>query len=181
MKRVIVVSCFACVAGSTTLFQQRACATHLDPPLNQGLRLAMPGEGYLEYQQNPVSARFGEEWTGWVDIRHPAMDGTTQTFDPFDYSNRFANVRTIIVTDNAGVEARPGGAAANTGNGIRRDFDYANKIYMQEGLSVVREGSGAVTMNGANGAPNAAWPIPDSASVPAASLVSPMPWSPTPA
>jgi hypothetical protein len=136
-------------------------ASHLDPPLLNILRQPIGGEGYLEYQPTPASARFGEEYTGWVDIRHPARDGTTQTFDPFDYTNRFVNVKTIIVTDNAGVEARPGGQAANTGIGVRRDFDYANKIWMQAGMSVIREGGGAITMNGMNGAPNRAWPAND--------------------
>jgi len=140
----------------------RASASHISPPvLANTLRTPLPSEGYLEYKLNPASSRFGQEWTGWVDIRHPARDGTTQTFDPFDYSNRYVDVRTIIVTDNAGVEARPGGQAANTGNGIRRDFDYANKIYAQAGLSIIREGGGAITMNGAGGAPNKAWPADD--------------------
>src|SRR4051812_40096397 len=147
------------ITGSTPM----ARASHLDPPIVTTLRTAMGGEGYLEYQMDPTKARFGEEYTGWVDIRHPSRDGTTQTFDPFDYSNRFVNVKTIIVTDNAGVEARPGGQAANTGIGIRRDFDYSNKIWMQAGLSVIREGGGTITMNGVNGAPNRAWPANDAA------------------
>jgi hypothetical protein len=116
-------------------------------------RTPMDNEGYLEFQANPVFGRFGEEWTGWVDVRHPAMDGTTQTFDPFDRSNRFVNVKTITVNDNAGTAAAPN---------IPRDFDYASKIWAQTGISIVRQrdpGNETMRLDGTNGAPNIPWPI----------------------
>jgi hypothetical protein len=145
----------------TTVAVRGASADHLDPPVRlNSVRPAMPNEGYLTFKPNPIDLdQFGEEWTGWVDVRHPAMDGSTQTFDPFDRSNRFANVKTIIVSDSNGVAARPNNQDAATGIGIRRDFDYANKIWAQLGLSIIRTEHGTLSLDGTGGAPSLAWPI----------------------
>ncbi|MFN0012068.1 MAG: hypothetical protein ACKVS8_10535 [Phycisphaerales bacterium] len=115
-----------------------------------GLRVPMPGEGYIGYRSNPATAQFGHEWTGWVDVRHPAMNGVTQTFDPFDRSTRQVDVRTTTVADNAGVAATPN---------VDRDFDNTNKAYAQMGISVIRSETGTLALNGAGGAPNTAWPL----------------------
>ncbi len=115
-----------------------------------GLRVPMPGEGYIGYRSNPATGQFGHEWAGWVDVRHPAMNGTTQTFDPFDRSTRQVNMRTTTVSDNLGVAAMPN---------VARDFDNTNKAYAQMGISVVRSETGTLALDGAGGAPNTAWPL----------------------
>jgi PEP-CTERM motif-containing protein len=125
-------------------------ANHLTIPDIPGLRTPLPNEGYLTYLFNPFTGDFGDEYTGWIDVRHPAMDGTTDTAFGFDRSDNFVNIRTVTVTDNAATAATPN---------VRRDFDFANKIYAQAGLSLVRTESGALTLNGMGGAPNVAWPI----------------------
>jgi PEP-CTERM motif len=127
-----------------------ALANHLDDvPTTADLRKPLQNEGYLTFLPNPVDLnQYGEEWNGWIDVRHPAMDGTTSQFDPYERSNRYVNVKTIVATDNTGIAASPN---------IQRDFDYANKIWMQQGVSVIRTGGGAVTLNGAGGAPTVDW------------------------
>lgn len=126
-----------------------ALATHINAPLLANtLRGAMSGEGYLEHKANPLVGRFGQEWTGWVDVRHPALDGTTNAAVPFDRSNRFVNVRTITTRDRNDVAAQPD---------LIRDFDYNNKIWMQGGLSVVRTESGTLKLDGTGGTPNVEW------------------------
>lgn len=140
--------------GLLILAPATARAEHINAPvIAHGIRTPMPNEGYLRHSINPSAGRFGEEWTGWVDVRHPAMNGTTQTFSPFDRSNRYVDVKTITVSDNLGVAAAPN---------IARDFDYANKIYAQAGISIIRErdpGNETLALNGAGGAPTTAWPM----------------------
>jgi hypothetical protein len=84
-------------------------------------------EGYLTYHY--VTKPYGEERTGWTDVRHPALDGTTNTSSGFDRSDFSVNVRSTTVVDKNGVAATPN---------ARRDFDYANQIYAQAGISVLQ-------------------------------------------
>ncbi len=102
-------------------------ARSLDIP---GVRGAIaPNEGYLSYH---LFSPFGEERTGWTDIRHPAMDGTIDKTLGYDRSDFSVSVNNIIVTDQPGNTATPK---------LNRDFDFANQIYAQIGISVVSTGA----------------------------------------
>jgi hypothetical protein len=114
-------------------------------------RKAMGGEGYLELQNTPGLDRTGEEWTGWVDLRHPG-DGTLSAMSPYDRSNRFVMVNPIRVNSTA---AQNGGMASIAN--FARDFDYANKIYAQAGLSILSERTSPRNTNIAD-----EWPINNS-------------------
>ena len=99
-------------------------------------------EGYLSFHF--VYEPFGEERTGWTDIRHPAyFDGgaanpftikTTDTKLGYDRSDHMVMVNNVIVEDQNGVKP------AATKDTIARDFDYANQIYAQLGVCVLNEG-----------------------------------------
>lgn len=102
----------------------------LDVP---GVRTPLPGEGYLIHKPNPFHnpARFGDEYTGWIDVRHPARASSRlrSTGFGFDMSDHLIRVRTTTLTDRNGVTATPN---------IERDFNFANRTYLsQAGLSVV--------------------------------------------
>ncbi len=132
---------------------ETASAGHIDPPSIGLFRTAIsPTEGYLEYKTNPASSRFGEEWTGWMDVRHPVMDGTSNVFVPFDRSNRTIQVRPTTLTDSNGIAAAPN---------LTRDFDFANKVYAQAGVSVTATGARAYTSgaNPPNPAANFSFPL----------------------
>jgi len=118
--------------------------------LTNALRPSMLNEGYLAYSFNPETGNFGEEYTGWIDIRHPANNGTTNTKLGFDRSDRFVTIKTITTSDNMGIPAHPQ---------IARDFDFTNKIYAQAGVSVIRTEQGTIALNGTAGSPNVRWPI----------------------
>jgi hypothetical protein len=99
--------------------------------------------GYLEYQQNPIVGRFGDEYTGWIDVRNPArqMGAPNDTTYGFDMSDHSINVRTTTLTDSTGAAAAP--------NQVR-DFDYANRVYVaQAGLSLIQSAQRAYTSGGA--------------------------------
>jgi hypothetical protein len=130
-----VVAAFAVIAGMNGTV---ARADLIDAPLGT-FRTPMPGEGYLEFQPAALpNFVYGDETTGWVDVRHPALDGTTSVFTPFDRSDHAVNVRTTTLTDNSvpAVTAAPNRP---------RDFDFASKIYAQAGISVVSAGNRAYT------------------------------------
>ena len=110
------------------------------------LRGSLPGaEGYLSHVSINIGAPGGggEERTGWTDIRHPANDGTalvdpgsgnnlnglTNTNFGFDRSDHWVNVHSVVVRDGtpAAISAMPN---------IARDFNFANQIYAQLGISV---------------------------------------------
>jgi len=110
-----------------------------------GVRTALPGEGYLRFGF-AVSGQVGSERTGWTDTRHPAFDGvninTTDTNIGYDRSDKFVQVHNKVVTVDAG--AGPPGTVAAAPN-IARDYNYANQIYAQIGLSVLSTGQQAVS------------------------------------
>lgn len=143
-------SAISFILAGLVILDSPASANHIIIPDLPGLRTPLPNEGYLAFLSNPITRAFGEEYTGWIDVRHPAMDGTRDLNFGFDRSDRFVNVRTVTVTDNAGVAANPN---------IRRDFDFSNKVYALAGLSIIHTESGALTLNGAGGTPNVKWPI----------------------
>src|SRR5262249_33973612 len=104
--------------------------TNIDVP---GLRTPMPGEGYLQYQQNPIVNRFGDEYTGWIDIRNPARATATaadnDTTYGYDMSDHFLNIRTTKLIDSTGASANPD---------QKRDVDFANQVWVQAGLSIIQ-------------------------------------------
>jgi hypothetical protein len=107
-------------------------ATHLGIPDVPGLRTALPNEGYLAYMANPLVLRFGEEWTGWIDVRHPSLGVPPNTMFGYDRSDRFVRVRSTILIDSVGAVA-PFDRVT--------DFHFANRTYMlQAGLSVINIG-----------------------------------------
>jgi len=125
--------------------------------LNRALfRTPMPNEGYVQHVPDGFDLhgrRWAEEWTGWVDVRHPAMDGVQDAYYPFDRSDHRVDVHTVLCSDNS-VPAVP--AAPNR----PRDFDFSCKIYAQGGFSAIREaGDATLHLNGAGGAPDVTWPI----------------------
>jgi len=106
-----------------------AQATHLSLP-QSGSRPALGAdEGYLDYAADPVAARFGDEWTGWLDGRHPALQGPRDPEFGYDRSDHFVGVQTTTLTGAGGGPALPN---------IPRDFDVANRAFvLQGGLSIV--------------------------------------------
>ncbi|MHB1156434.1 MAG: PEP-CTERM sorting domain-containing protein [Phycisphaerales bacterium] len=109
-----------------------------------GYRNTMPNEGYLAHTVNPSVGRFGEEWTGWVDVRAPWIGGPADTNFGYDRSDRNYSVRTNVLTDANGIVGAPNFAT---------DFDYANKIYMlQAGVSVIQTANRNIT-SGLAGSP----------------------------
>lgn len=127
-----LMSCAFAAAG--LMFASAAQSAVLVPTaLNRpGLRPAMTGEGLLEQQANPfvtAGPRIGAEYTGWIDIRHPALSGGTSTLLGFDRYDRRFDQATTILTDRNGVVA-----AAN----VPRDLDHTNRVYAtQAGVSVI--------------------------------------------
>jgi len=118
------------------------------PNLAEGanLRTSMIKEGYLSFRHSGPTFN-GEERTGWTDIRHPAYFGGAGgpqilTIDPngigYDRSDFHVDVRNIIVKDANGVEANPN---------IERDYNFANQIYAQLGISVLNAGNVSATYN----------------------------------
>jgi hypothetical protein len=107
------------------------------------VRPAMPNEGYLHFVDG------GEDLTGWIDTRNPAYyDGPksttiTKTTDPhgigYDRSDFQVQVHNVIAT----IDNRPGnGTGVFTPHpDIERDFNYANQIYRQLGISVLSTGN----------------------------------------
>jgi hypothetical protein len=133
------------------------------PNLAEGanLRTSMIKEGYLSFRHSGPTFN-GEERTGWTDIRHPAYFGGAGgpqilTIDPngigYDRSDFHVDVRNIIVKDANGVEANPN---------IERDYNFANQIYAQLGISVLNAGNVSASYNNVtfpiNGTPSPADP-----------------------
>lgn len=111
-------------------FALTAEAFHISPPQVLGTRTPMPDEGYLGYRADPRTGTFGDEWAGWIDVRHPSLIGPPNTAFGYGRSDRFVQVQTSALTDN-------GGTVANTTD-RRTDFEFANKAYLyQGGLSVL--------------------------------------------
>jgi hypothetical protein len=112
-------------------------ATHILIPDFPGFRRPMAGEGYLKYKPNPTVLRFGDEWTGWVDVRHPSLAGQTDKFNGYDRSDRFISAQSHILVDRNGVVSPDDRVT---------DFHYTNKAYMlQAGVSVIETGSDTIT------------------------------------
>ena len=135
------------VCGSGPAF---AVPINLDKP---GVRSKLGlDEGYLSFHF--VAQPFGEERTGWTDIRHPANDGTnftnlTDTKLGYDRSDFSVQVHNKITT----VDAAGGGKATADPN-IPRDYNFANQIWAQAGISVLSTGKQSVDFSTGNAAGN---------------------------
>jgi hypothetical protein len=76
-----------------------------------------------------------------LDVRAPSLNGPADTFLGYDRSNRIVSVDTKTVTD--------GSTPANTASPqIVRDFNFANRIYVQSGVSIIETAEKAVTEAG---------------------------------
>ncbi|MDP6057927.1 MAG: PEP-CTERM sorting domain-containing protein [Pirellulaceae bacterium] len=110
----------------------------------------MFNEGYLRFSEPGDIG--GEERTGWIDIRHPANDGVnlTKLKDPtlgYDRSDFRIQVHNKIVT----TEKSTGGGGPETATpNIARDYNYANEIWNQAGISVISTGQLAVDHSAGN-------------------------------
>lgn len=140
MERSNRLQSFLTAGLATLTLAGSAAATHISTSLDVGgYRNNLPNQGYLQYQQNPFVTRYGDEWTGWVDVRNPSLAGATDTAFGYDRSDRYVNVRSTILTDSANVTA-PSDRVT--------DFDYANKAYMlQSGVSIIENATRNVTSN----------------------------------
>lgn len=115
-----------------------AAGTMITTPDMDVLWKPMRTEGYLAFAPDPLpgrSNRFGDEWTGWIDVRHPSLAGPRDrdcSYDTgsgcaFDRSDRFVQVRSTILKDKTGTIA--------SDNRID-DFHHANKAFVyQAGIS----------------------------------------------
>ncbi|AVQ73505.1 hypothetical protein B5D77_21285 [Microcystis sp. MC19] len=103
------------------------------PNLAEGanLRTPMIKEGYLSFRHSGPTFN-GEERTGWTDVRHPALDGTVDNVRGYDWSDNLVRVLTHNV--NA-----PGGNSNVNPDLRRQDFDVANAIYAQAGITILQE------------------------------------------
>lgn len=131
-----------------------ARANHIPDIPIYGARPMLPNEGYLSFQQDPSTGRFGDEWTGWLDVRTPYLGGPNNTAYPYVRSDNFVSVRTSILTDANGAVAQADRAT---------DFNYANTVWVQlAGLSVLETSTRALTsnvnQNGCN-TPNFTFPL----------------------
>ncbi len=142
---VVVVMLFAGFAASDAL------GVHISTSRDvAGFRTPLGNEGYLAHTVNPSVGHFGEEWTGWVDVRHPSLAGANDTDFGYDRSDRSYSARSNVLTDGNGAVAAP--------NRVQ-DFHYANKAYMlQAGISVIESGVRNIT-SGAGGAPAFTFPL----------------------
>jgi hypothetical protein len=116
--------------------------TAVDVP---GTRTPLVNEGYLIHKVNPAQGinRFGDEYTGWIDIRHPARASVNanNTVFGYDTSDHITRIRTTTLTDANGVTATPN---------IARDFNFMNRIYgSQAGWSVLETAHRNYTSGGA--------------------------------
>ena len=124
-------------AGSTLLFQPshaQFIPTTLDVA---GTRTSFANEGYLSFASNAAVGRLGQEWTGWVDVRHPSLAGGTDATAGYDRSDRHFNITTTILTDSLGDTApsdRP------------KDLAFANKAFLlQTGVGFVETNNRSIT------------------------------------
>ena len=141
MRHLFVVGGLGVLALNSAAMGQFV-PTFLDIP---SPRIGLPGEGYLVSRPNPIVTRFGDEYTGWIDIRHPARVSVNQpdTTLGYDMSDHQIRIRTTTLTDSAGVVAMPS---------IGRDFNFANRIWggSQAGLSFIQDAHRNYTSGAAN-------------------------------
>lgn len=163
-RRIVLLTLLAAIGSLSS--SSTAVAEHITGTRDHaGVRNQLgPTQGYLSYH---LQAPFGEERTGWTDVRHPANDGSTFV-DPnsgqqlkdlkdtslgYDRSDFFVDVNNKIVTiDRA--PGTPGGGTETANPNIPRDYDFANQIWAQAGISVLNTGVQNVDHSTGNAAGN---------------------------
>jgi hypothetical protein len=121
-------------------------ADHLGGVDVAGIRTKLDNkEGYLRYDLDREKGRFGHEWSGWVDVRHPSLAGPKNTVLGYDRSDRFVKLQTTILKDNTGAVAE-----ADRVN----DFHFANKAFGYQAGVTVLETATRTVVSPAAGKPN---------------------------
>jgi hypothetical protein len=105
-----------------------------------GVRDKFDVEGYLSYSATEFSSSLGNERSGYTTARHPSSLGNPDATNGYDIGLPHVDIHAMIVTADDGKPAKQ--LPANQGGGrdvaaIQRDFDFANQIYSQIGISVV--------------------------------------------
>jgi hypothetical protein len=140
--RLPIVALRTVLAAYTVFFSGSTWAAVLVPTaLDQaGLRPSMPAEGLLAHVANPYAqnanapVRSGEEFTGWIDVRHPALGGPGDTILGYDRYDRQLSQATTILKDKNG--------ALPLSMNVTRDLNYANTLYAREaGVSLIERSS----------------------------------------
>ncbi len=105
------------------------------------LRTKIPGEGYLEYFGSRDQAPFyGHERSGWTDIMDPGTKDSwgvvgSDSILGYDWSSLRAKTRSVSVDIRTGDGTFAAGEADL--NAIRKDFDIANQVFAQIGLTIL--------------------------------------------
>jgi hypothetical protein len=153
-KRVLRAQVFVLIGSAwVSLVASSAFGSHIPTALDQNaVRTVMPNEGYLSFHS---VVPFGEERTGWTDTRHPANDGTNFAFMRnhhigYDRSDKFVQVHNKVTTINRAM----GGGGETADPNIPRDYDFANEVWAQAGLSVFSTGIQHVDHSTGNAAGN---------------------------
>src|SRR4051794_10883030 len=127
----------------------------LDLPI---VRPAMLSEGLLAhlanpYAQNPTApVRSGEEYTGWIDVRNPALAGLGDTILGFDRYDRQLSQATTILKDRNNLLPQS--------VDVTRDLNYANTLYAREaGVSLIERSTRTYTSPAAGQAGSFDFPL----------------------
>ncbi len=132
---------YVAVTAALVAIAPTVSASHISLGLDvPGLRTSLGlDEGYLSFRHaGPVFN--GEERTGWTDIRHPALDGTVDRVRGFDWSDK----QVTVLTHNVNA---PGGNSTVNAALRRQDFNVANAIYAQAGITVRQENNITIAGN----------------------------------
>jgi hypothetical protein len=105
----------------------------------------MPNEGYLAYfgsdsQHGTSDGLVGHERSGWTDGRHPArLTGVTDGTLGYDVSSLTVKTHTWEAALKGLNGLEYGSRAATDSQRILEDFDVANAVFSQIGVSVINE------------------------------------------
>ena len=128
------------------------------------LRTDLTDEGLLSFVD---SLDPGDERTGWIDVRHPVtgnLDLDILPNDPINVEIDHASLEDtslgydrssfLVNVDNKIITAKTKSGANKEANpDIKRDFDYANKILGQAGITVLNVGVTPVDLTDDNNLP----------------------------
>src|SRR5882762_4104968 len=135
-EKLLVVASSTALVTCMILFSGEVSGSELVPTALDivSLRPMMPGEGLLAHVANPYAqnatapVRSGEEFTGWIDVRHPALAGAADTLLGFDrYDRQLSQATTILKDKNA-----------LAGSDVVTDLKHANTAFArQAGVSII--------------------------------------------
>ena len=141
-KGLSVIASWTAFAAGMVFFSSTVLGAVLVPTALDitGLRPMMPGEGLLAHVANPYAqnantpVRSGEEYTGWIDVRNPALNGPGDTVLGYDRYDRQLTQATTILKDKNGLLPQS--------VDVTRDLNYANTLYAREaGVSLIERSS----------------------------------------